>query len=113
MLLVVKPTHAVEHFAGSEGVKGSIPLGSSNITNLLVGFLAQLVKQLTLNHQVEGSNPSGPTVHRIKRNGSDAVFLLFGKLLIVSFIAFPMVLMMTKECPFLLATFCYNDAIIK
>lgn len=30
------------------------------------GFLAQLVEQLTLNHQVEGSNPSEPTSYVIK-----------------------------------------------
>lgn len=34
-----------------------IPLGPS----IDYGFLAQLVEQLTLNHQVEGSSPSEPT----------------------------------------------------
>ncbi len=43
-----------ERIAGSDEVRGSIPLGS---TKIVYGLLAQLVEQLTLNHLVQGSSP--------------------------------------------------------
>ncbi len=42
-----------ERIAGSDEVRGSIPLGSTK----KYGLLAQLVEQLTLNQLVQGSNP--------------------------------------------------------
>lgn len=69
MLLVVKPTHAVEYLTGSQ--------------------------------EVEGSTPAGPTIHIRSNETAEMPFiLLFGKRLIVSFIAFPMALMMTKKRSF-------------
>jgi hypothetical protein len=43
-----------ERIAGSDEVRGSIPLGS---TTNIYGLLAQLVEQLTLNQLVQGSSP--------------------------------------------------------
>ena len=56
-----------ERIAGSDEVRGSIPLGSITkrlgllgptfSLQSLFGFLAQSVEQVTLNHQVQGSSP--------------------------------------------------------
>ncbi|SYX85310.1 protein of unknown function [Paenibacillus alvei] len=53
----------------------SIGMQQSPLNPVINGFLAQLVEQLTLNHQVEGSNPSEPTNYVIK-TAENAVFLL-------------------------------------
>ena len=44
-----------ERIAGSDEVRGSIPLGSTK--TIFHGSLAQLVEHVTLNHGVQGSSP--------------------------------------------------------
>lgn len=44
-----------ERIAGSDEVRGSIPLGSTKTSHC--GLLAQLVEHLTLNQAVQGSSP--------------------------------------------------------
>ena len=39
-----------------------VVVGSSPIVHPILGPLAQLVEQVTLNHLVEGSSPSRPTI---------------------------------------------------
>lgn len=47
-----------ERIAGSDEVRGSIPLGSTrDCSTLHHGSLAQLVEHVTLNHVVQGSSP--------------------------------------------------------
>jgi hypothetical protein len=43
MLLVVKPTHAVERIAGSDEVRGSIPLGSTKLNRTVANRLLFLI----------------------------------------------------------------------
>ena len=40
-----------------------VVVGSSPIVHPIFGPLAQLVEQVTLNHLVEGSSPSRPTIY--------------------------------------------------
>ncbi len=42
-----------------------VVVGSNPIVHPIFGPLAQLVEQVTLNHLVEGSSPSRPTINKI------------------------------------------------